>query len=103
MDIKVLLGKRIQELRRSKSMTQEYLAELVGIETASMSNIERGKFYPTAENLNKILLALEIEPAELFDFKHLASQQELLSEMNDVLSKDEKLTRLVYKFYKMVK
>ena len=65
MDIKVLLGKRIQEIRKSKKITQDYLAEKVGIETVSLSNIERGKFYPTAENLNKIITVLEIKPDEL--------------------------------------
>ena len=65
MDIKNLLGKRIQEIRRSKNITQEYLAELIGIETVSLSNIERGKYYPTSENLNKIINILEIEPEDL--------------------------------------
>lgn len=103
MDIKLLLGKRIQELRKSKNYTQEYMAEMIGIETASLSNIERGKYYPTAENLNKILTILDVEAEELFSFNHLAPYQDLLREMVDVLKNDEKLTRLIYKFYKLVK
>ena len=55
MNIKKLLGKRIQEIRKSKKLTQEYVAELVGIEVVSLSNIENGKYYPTAENLKKII------------------------------------------------
>ena len=102
MDIKNLLGKRIQEIRKSKNITQEYMAELIGIETVSLSNIERGKYYPTAENLNKIISVLQIEPEELFVFKHLRSHKELLEEMNNRLINDEKLTRIVYKFYKSV-
>ena len=102
MNIKDLLGKRIQEIRKSKNITQEYLAELIGIETVSLSNIERGKYYPTAENLNKIISALEIEPEELFSFKHLAPHKEMIEEMFEYLKKDEKLTRLVYKFFKAV-
>lgn len=100
MDIKKLLGKRIQEIRRSKNITQEYLAELVGIETVSLSNIERGKYYPTAENLNKIITILNIEPEDLFSFKHLSTQQELIEEINKKLMNDEKLTQIVYKFCK---
>ncbi len=103
MDIKVLLGKRIQELRKAKNFTQEYMAELMGIETASLSNIERGKYYPTAENLNKILLILSVEPDELFCFRHLAPYQDLLREMTEALRNNENLTRLVYKFFKLVK
>lgn len=100
MDIKKLLGKRIQEIRRSQNITQEYLAELIGIETVSLSNIERGKYYPTSENLNKIIDILKIEPEELFSFKHLGSHKQLLDEINKKLVQDENLTRIVYKFCK---
>jgi transcriptional regulator with XRE-family HTH domain len=103
MDIKLLLGKRIQEIRKSKNITQEYLAELVGIETVSLSNIERGKYYPSAENLNKILEILNIEPAELFAFQHLASTKDLLNEMNEYLITDPKLAKKVYLFFKIAK
>lgn len=102
MNIKNLLGKRIQEIRKSKNITQEYLAELIGIETVSLSNIERGKYYPTAENLNKIVATLHIEPEELFAFKHLAPYNELADEMYNEMKKNEKLTRLMYKFFKSV-
>jgi transcriptional regulator with XRE-family HTH domain len=53
MDIKKLLGKRIQEIRKSKKLTQEQVAEIIEMEPASLSNIENGKYYPTAENLEK--------------------------------------------------
>lgn len=102
MDIKKLLGKRIQEIRKSKKITQEFLAESIGIETTSMSNIERGKYYPTAENLNKILDILKISPDELFNFKHLLPAKDLIDEMNAVMIKDEKIARLMYKFFKSV-
>ena len=102
MDIKILLGKRIQELRKQINITQEYMAELIGIETGSLSNIERGKYYPTAENLNKIIRILNIEPGELFEFKHLAKQEDLINEITSAMKDNEKLTRLIYKFYKSV-
>lgn len=103
MDIKQLLGKRIQKIRKSKNITQENMAELIGIETVSMSNIERGKYYPTAENLNKIVQVLGVRTSELFEFESLAPHEELLKEINDALKEDEDLTRLVYKFFSLVK
>lgn len=45
-NIKSLLGKRIKEIRKKRGLTQEKLAELAGIETPSLSNIENGKNYP---------------------------------------------------------
>ena len=102
MDIKKLIGKRIQEIRKTRNYTQEYLAELIGIETVSLSNIERGKYYPSAETLNKVLVALNIEPSELFMFRHLSQTNELIEEMNECLLKNEELTRKVYLFFKFV-
>ncbi len=103
MDIKQLLGKRIQELRKSKGLTQECMAELMGIEVVSMSNIERGKYYPAAENLTKIINILDVQPDELFKFNHLKPHNEILSEMYKNLENNENLARLVYKFYMLVK
>ena len=102
MEIKKLVGKRIHELRKARKITQEQMAEIMGIETVSLSNIERGRYYPTAENLSKIIAILDVEPQEIFTFKDLAPQKELLDEMWKRLQNDEKLTRLVYKFYKSV-
>ena len=98
MDIKVLLGKKIQEIRKSKNFTQENMAELLGIETSSLSNIERGKYYPTAENLAKIADILDVEPFKLYIFNHNKSIQELKSDINEMLEKaDENELRMVYK------
>lgn len=103
MNIKKLLGKRIQEIRKSKRMTQEQLSELIGIEPASLSNIENGKYYPTAENLDKILSVLNVKPGELFEFEHHATQDELLDEMYTAMKSNKELTILMYKFYNSVK
>lgn len=103
MDIKKLLGKRIQEIRKQKNMTQDQLAEAVGIETVSLSNIERGKYYPAAENLNKIIDKLKIKPEELFSVSHLKPQNEMIEEMISALQNDEKLTVLLYKIFRTLK
>ena len=102
-NIKKLLGKRLQEIRKHKKMTQEQVAELVGMETPSISNIENGKYFPSAENLDRIIKALEIQPSEIFFFESLAPKDELIKEMFDAMQKDEKLTKLMYKFYLSVK
>lgn len=101
--IKKLLGKRIQEVRKKKKLTQEYVAEMIGIEPSSLSNIENGKYYPTAENLEKIVRVLAVSPRELYTFEHHASQRELLDEMFDRMKNDKKLTSLIYRFYELVK
>lgn len=47
MDNKKLLGKRIRELRKNRGIKQEQLAEMVGLEPTSISNIENGYNYPS--------------------------------------------------------
>ena len=102
-DIKVLLGKRIREIRKSQNLTQDSLAELVGVESPSISNIENGKYYPTNENLQKIADVLKVKPYELYMFEHLRPVNELKDEMFQALDNNEKLIRLMYKFYTTVK
>ncbi|MBR2430524.1 helix-turn-helix transcriptional regulator [bacterium] len=41
--MKKLLGKRIRELRKARKITQEQLAEKLGIGPANISYIENGK------------------------------------------------------------
>ena len=103
MNLKKLLGKRLQEIRRNKKITQEQLAEYIGVEPISISNIEVGRYYSTAENLEKILKVLDTRPSDLFLFEQHATHDELIDEMLEAMKKDEKLTRQMYKFFMAIK
>lgn len=103
MDIKKLLGKRLKEIRKYRKITQEQVAEYVGIETPSISHIENGKYFPTAENLDKILKILDVRPSDIFTFENLSDKNELIKEMLESMQKDEQLTKMMYKFYMAVK
>ena len=98
--LKEKLGKRIQEIRKSKKLTQEKLAEMIGLDTPNLSNIERGKRFVTAETLEKIINALGVSEKNLFDLEHIKSREELIVSINDILSKAE--TRDIEYFYKMI-
>lgn len=101
--IKKLLGQRIKEVRKSRGITQEQLAEKVGIGTSNISYIENGKFAPTIENFEKIVQALDVEPYELYMFAPQKSRSEIKQELFSALEKDDKLLRLIYKFYLTLK
>lgn len=103
MNIRILLGKQIKKIRKSRKLTQEKLAEYVGLDVSSISNIENGKYYPTADNLDKILNALHIKPSELFSFEDKKNIDILIDEMTITMRKDETLTRLMYKFFNSIK
>lgn len=100
MDIKQKIGRRIKELRKSKKLSQEKLSEMVDIAQNSLSYIETGDNFFTAETLEKLISALDIEPQELFNFEHFKTNDELVQEINSILSKNpEKIPE----FYKILK
>ena len=70
MDKKKLLGRRIKELIKKKNISQEKLAELIGIEPTALSNIVTGRNYPLMSTLEKLLQVLEVDFSEVFNFEH---------------------------------
>lgn len=59
------IGKKVKKRRTSLGLTQEELAEKVGISRAYMGFVEQGRNVPTLETLEKIAKALKIKMAEL--------------------------------------
>ena len=59
-------GKNISNLRREKNVSQEELAEYVGVGKAAISKIELGTSYPTFANLEKIAQYFDATPTQLF-------------------------------------
>lgn len=57
---KTEIGKKIQSTRNDMNITQEKLAEIVGISTNYLSKVERGLNSPSAENFLKIVQALNL-------------------------------------------
>lgn len=85
MTLKQDLGQRIQKLRKDKKITQEQLAEMVGIDPKNISRIEKGNNYPTAENLTSIAIALHVDIYELFVFNSIPLEQmkeEIINSLN---------------------
>ena len=64
--IALVFGKRIRELRNSKGISQESLAELCGLHRTYLGGIERGERNPSLENIERSSKALGTTMAELF-------------------------------------
>ena len=62
------IGKRIKVIRQQKSMTQETVGLLTGIDSADISKYESGKINLTLKTIAKFAIALEVHPKELYDF-----------------------------------
>ena len=67
--LKQNFGIRLHELRLTAEMTQEALADEIGVTVESISNMERGIYGPKFDNLEKIAAALDIPVKELFEFE----------------------------------
>lgn len=60
------LGKRVQKIRKLRGLTQEQLAEKVGISRAYMGYIEQGRYSASLEVIEKVAKALKVKISDLF-------------------------------------
>ena len=61
----IAFGRRVREVRKSKGISQERLAEMAGIDRSYMGNIERGEKNVTLKKVYEICDALDIEIQDL--------------------------------------
>ncbi len=73
--------KRLKEIRLAKKLTQENVADKVGLETSNYCKIERGNSTPLLPNLYKIVKALDISFDELIDYDHF-NDEKFIDEAN---------------------
>lgn len=70
MNTKILqrLGNNLKKYRLNANLTQEQLAEIVGIHATYVGKLESGKNNPSVKMLYKITRALKITFCDIFDF-----------------------------------
>ena len=99
------LGGRIQQLRREIGYSQEQFAEKIGIAINTLSNIERGNSFMTAQTLEKMISALNTTPQELFNFSKNDKKEDtylfILKKIEQIKSNKYKMETLK-KFIKFV-
>jgi len=59
---------RIREYRTKRNLTQEKLAELVGVRRETIIFLEQGKYNPSLKLANNVAKALETKIEEIFIF-----------------------------------
>lgn len=62
------LGIRIAYLRRQRDLTQQQVADMIGIDQQHISRIERGTIGVTFDRLLDISSALRIHPSKLLEY-----------------------------------
>ena len=66
LDIRIRFGKKIKDIRESKGISQEELADCCGLDRTYISGVELGKRNISLLNIEKISKALEIYLSEIF-------------------------------------
>ena len=64
--VEQIIGKRIQKIRQAKGYTQQQFAEVIGLSTNYLSDIERGKSSARLDKLVAIINALECSADDVF-------------------------------------
>ena len=68
MEDKLVLKNNVKKTRLEKGLSQQELADMVGVSRNTISSIETGQFSPTAKLALVICIALEKKFEELFYF-----------------------------------
>lgn len=66
--MELVLKNRLKEARVEKGLSQQQLAQLVGVSRNTISSIETGQFNPTAKLALILCIALDRKFEELFYF-----------------------------------
>ena len=62
-----LIGANVKAARLKANLTQECLAEIVGVHWQTISYIENGKFHASIITFSKLSQALEVSPNQLLE------------------------------------
>lgn len=93
-----LFGQRIRELRNEHDLTQENLAEMIGVEYQTINRMENGVYFTNYNTLEKMAKIFNVPVQELFNFGHVKQKTQLIIEINQFLiNSDREETELVYK------
>ncbi len=68
MDDKLILKNHLKEARTEQKLSQNQLAEIVGVSRNTISSIETGQFNPTAKLALILCIVLDKKFEELFYF-----------------------------------
>ena len=68
MDIKILVGKRVKELRNKLGISQEELADLANLDRTYITSVECGRRNISIVNIEKLAISLKVTLSEFFNF-----------------------------------
>jgi transcriptional regulator with XRE-family HTH domain len=79
-----LIGEKIRMIRKSRGLSQEALGNLAKLSISYISDVERGTRNISLESLEKIIIALDVSPSDIFNF-HDISLESGIENKNSIL------------------
>ena len=102
----IRLGEKIRTLRKSKNISQEVLAQYLGVSFQAVSKWENGDNLPDVTMIPAIAIFFDVSTDELFDFNRLETEQKIQQACWDIADirydepeKAEKMLRDLLKQY----
>ncbi len=65
---KLILKNKLKEVRKEKNISQQELANMVGVSRNTISSLETGQYEPTAKIAYILCIALDMKFEDLFYF-----------------------------------
>jgi len=87
--IKAIFGANIKNYRKKQNLSQEQLAEKLGITTKHLSTIETGATFVSAELLEKFTRQLLVSASALFySIDEISLDDNLLGKIDQIINKE---------------
>jgi transcriptional regulator with XRE-family HTH domain len=97
-----LIGERIKQVRKSRNMTQEALAEKLNVSIGYVSQVERGITKISLDLLGAISTILDCDVATLISESAIHSNDYMMTEMIEAISKlDDKKRKYIFEIIKI--
>lgn len=74
----IRLGEKIRTLRKNRNISQEVLANYLGVSFQAVSKWEKGETMPDVTMIPAIAVFFEVSTDELFDFNRLETEEKVL-------------------------
>lgn len=92
---KVLLGKKLKQIRISRGISQEQLSEMIYLSPRQMSIIETGNSYPSLDTFIRIAEKLEFDINDFFNVNIKTQDETRQKVIEQIKTLDKKHLNLV--------
>ena len=82
----IKLGEKIRTLRKRKNVSQEVLAQYLGVSFQAVSKWENGDTLPDVAMIPAIAVFFDVSTDELFDFNRLETEEKIQKACWDIAS-----------------